>query len=82
MTIPAPSALALKIMLDICSEFVSQNTFKFSTHKTMVILVPPPGETIERRPNVYLNRLVLTCVRDFKYLERIITEAFIDDDDI
>ena len=45
----------------------------------MVLVIVPPGKTIDRRPYVYL---VFTYVKGSKYLGHIINESFNDYGDI
>ena len=82
LTTVAPSALPLYMMLNVYSELKSQSEFEMSTRKTMVLLNATPGKTIQRRPNVFLNRQLLTYVKDFKYLGHVLTEVFIVKDKI
>ena len=54
-------------MVDNCTEFASQNAIEFSTRKTIVLHNALPGKTIDRKPNVYFKRQVLTYVNVFMF---------------
>ena len=48
----------------------------------MILLVAPPGKTIERRANMYSKQKMFTCVKVFKYLGHTKTEDINDDNGV
>jgi len=78
----APSASALNSLVMICQKFADGNFIQITAHKSVVLLLPPPGYKLINRPNIYLGDNNLSYVEELRYLGHVIPESFTDDKDI
>ena len=82
LAIVCPNAVAVNDMLRICEKFAKDNYVLFSNKKSKCMRLLNNGRNDEAPPNIYLNGRTLEYVKQFKYLGHIITEDFMDDEDI
>ena len=82
LALVAPAARAINIMLGICDNFAANNFIKFSTEKSVAMVILPPRNSIASFPDILLSGAKLSYVAQFKYLGYIMNTSFTDDDDI
>ena len=78
----APSSQALNALVKVCTGFADENYLKFSSEKSVVMLLRSKYSMILIPQNIYLKDEILKYVDSFRYLGHIVTDDRKDDCDI
>ena len=78
----APAARAINFMLGIGDVFAAYHFIKFSSEKSVAMVILPPRNSITTFPDNLMSGAKLSYVNQFKYLGCIINTPFTNDDDI